>query len=109
MSALGYSSVPLVNPNEPEHRRQIVTSLNGHNSGHLNCTLDQTVTASATTTTVVDARISPFTFFGVMAFDANGMADIVAGVYFDNLNNGSAVMHHRSNASVRSLRILLIG
>ena len=94
---------------EREHRREMARKINTLNMGKSNCTLDVVVTAGATSTTIEDVRISPFSFLGTMAFDANGKADEVAGIYFDTFNNGSVVMHHRNDASTRSLRILILG
>lgn len=116
MSSQGYEAVPEILTDENDrsvagqtHRRKIARALNGVLRGGINCVLDVVVTANATTTTITDARISYFSFLSTMAFDANGAADQVAGIYFDTLNSGSAVMHHRSNASTRSLRILILG
>lgn len=113
----GYQSVPemLTDENDKsvagkEHRRKMALAINGLVQGKSNCTFDVVVTASATSTAIVDSRISVFSVIcAAMAFDANGAADIAAGIYFDTLLNGSAVMHHRSNASVRSLRLLILG
>lgn len=116
MSSQGYPAVPeiLTDADDTsvagkEHRRKMAVTINTLNRGKSNCTLDVVVTASATSTTITDSRISVFSFLGTMAFDANGAADEVAGIYFDTLNSGSAVMHHRSDASTRSLRILILG
>lgn len=109
MSSQGYPAVSEMLGDEREHRRELARKINVINTGKVNCTLDVVVTAGATTTTITDVRISPFTFLGTMAFDANGAADEVAGIYFAALTNGSAVMHHRNSASVRSLRILILG
>lgn len=112
----GYTAVPeiLSDANDKSiaaqtHRRQIARALNGALRGNINCTLDVVVTAGATSTTITDPRISYFSFLSTMAFDANGAADEVAGIYFDTFKNGSAVMHHRNNGSTRSLRILILG
>ncbi len=92
-----------------EHRRKMALAINRLNAGKFNGTLDVVVTAGATSTTITDPRISYFSWLGTMAFDANGKADEVAGIYFDTFDSGSVVMHHRSDASVRSLRLLIIG
>lgn len=116
MSSQGYQSVPEMLTDDKdisiagkEHRRKIALAVNGLVRGKSNCTLDVVVTAGATSTTITDPRISYFSFLGTMAFDANGKADEVAGIYFDTFNSGSVVMHHRNDASTRSLRILILG
>lgn len=92
-----------------EHRRKMAVAINNINRGKFNATLDVVVTASATSTVITDPRISFYSFIGTMAFDANGKADEVAGIYFSNFNSGSVTMNHRSDASTRSLRLLIIG
>lgn len=109
MSSQGYPAVSEMLGDEREHRREMARKINSLNTGKSNVTLDVIVTAGATSTTITDVRISPFCFLGTMAFDANGAADEVAGIYFDTMKNGSVVMHHRNSASVRSLRLLIVG
>lgn len=105
----GYPAVPEMEGDEKEHRRKMALAINTLNRGKSNCTLDVVVTAGATSTTITDARVSYFSFLGTMAFDANGKADEVAGIYFDTFKSGSVVMHHRNDASTRSLRLLILG
>ena len=109
MSSQGYPAVSEMLGDEKEHRRELARKVNSLNMGKANFTIDVVVTAGATATTITDVRISPFSFLGTMAFDANGAADQVAGIYFDTANSGSIVMHHRNNGSTRSLRILIAG
>lgn len=109
MNSQGYPAISEMLGDEKEHRREMARKINIMNGGKVNCTLDMVVTAGATSTTITDPRISYFSFLGTMAFDANGKADEVAGIYFDTFNSGSVVMHHRSDASVRSLRVLILG
>ena len=109
MSSEGYPAISEMLGDEREHRRQMARKINTINGGKVNCTLDVVVTANATTTTITDPRISYFSFLSTMAFDANGKADEVAGIFFDQFNTGSVRMNHRNNASTRSLRILILG
>lgn len=109
MSSQGYAAVSEMLGDEREHRRKIAQKVNTILGGKVNCTIDVVVTASATTTTITDPRISYFSFLSVMAFDATGAADIVAGIYFSTFNSGSVVMNHRSAAGVRSLRVCILG
>lgn len=116
MSSQGFPAVPEMLSDKDdksiagkEHRRKMALAINNINRGKFNATLDVVVTASATSTTITDPRISYFSFLSTMAFDANGRADEVAGIYFSNFNNGSVTMNHRSDVSVRSLRLLILG
>lgn len=109
MSSQGYPAISEMLGDEREHRREMARKINTLNMGKSNVTLDVVVTPGATSTPIVDVRISPFSFLGTMAFDANGAADEVAGIYFDTFNNGSVTMHHRNNGSTRSLRLLIVG
>lgn len=109
MSSQGFDAISEMLGNEQEHRRQMARKINTINMGKFNCILDVVVTAGATSTTITDVRISPFSFLSTMAFDANGAADEAAGIYFGTFNNGSVVMHHRNNGSTRSLRLLILG
>jgi len=83
---------------EKNTRRQMARKINVINGGKVNCTLDVVVTAGATSTTITDPRISYFSFLGTMAFDANGKADEVAGIYLTRstvalLSCATAAMH----------------
>lgn len=109
MSSQGFDAISEMLGNEQEHRRQMARKINSLNMGKSNCVVDVVVTAGATSTTITDVRISPFSFLSTMAFDANGAADEAAGIYFDTFNSGSVKMHHRSDASVRSVRLLILG
>lgn len=104
----GYPAIPEQEADEREHRRRLARAVNTINQGKFNCTIDFVVTANATTTTILDPRCSAFSFYSVMAFDANGAADIAAGTYYTAFNSGSVIFHHRSSASVRSLRLLIL-
>lgn len=116
MSSQGYPAIPEMLTDSAdksvagkEHRRKMALAINNINKGKFNCTLDVVVMAGATSTTITDPRISYFSFLSTMAFDANGAADEVAGIYFGTFNSGSVVMHHRNDASTRSLRLLILG
>lgn len=109
MSSQGFPAVSEMLGDEREHRREMARKINNINGGKVNCTLDVVVTAGATSTPIVDVRISPFCLLSTMAIDANGAADEVAGIYWTNLNNGSATMNHRNNGSTRTLRVLILG
>jgi hypothetical protein len=109
MTQKGYQAVPLMLPNEKEHRRQIAQSLNQQLTGKLNAVLQVTLTPSSTTTTVTDARIGANTFIGFSPLTANAAAAI-SGLYVSAQVNGSATLTHANNAqSDRTFNALLIG
>lgn len=91
--------------------RRIIASLNAALGGKLNCTIDVTLTASAASTTVTDARIGFYSALIPMPTTANAAAEIGAGgMYIDTLKKGSAVIHHANNTQTdRSFRFIIIG
>lgn len=79
-------------------------------AGKSNCTFDVAITPGATTTDITDPRISVFSSITPgMATSAAGAADIAAGIYVTNLNNGSATLNHRNDGATRTIRFLILG
>lgn len=110
MTNQGYPAVPEILGDEKEHRRKMALAINILNQGKSNCTLDVPITPSAATTNIIDPRISVFSAINpATAFDAAGAADIAAGIYVTNLNNGSATLNHRNNAATRTIRFNILG
>ena len=87
-------------PNETEHRRLLAVRVNQLSEGNFNASLDVTLNASATSTTLTDPRIFPTKTIIAMALTASAKAAIVAGLYYDTFVKGSCVVHHASNAAV---------
>lgn len=94
---------------ESAHRRHLAERLRTVQKGGLNNTLDVTVTPSAATTTITDARVVPGTCVSAAALTANAKDDVVAGLWFEP-GVGSLVIHHRNNAATgRTLRLAFMG
>lgn len=95
---------------ESQHRRDMARTINAQLIGKLNVTTDVTLNASATSTTLVDARIGITTaIIPAMAMTANG-AIAVPTVWVDQIKSGSAVIHHASSAAAdQKIRFVLIG
>lgn len=106
----GYDPVPEQDANEQEHRRKIARAVNRLNQGKFNGTVDVTLRASQTTTTVTDARISATSFLMWMPQTASASTAEKAGIYVTGRTNGSAVLNHASNAATdQSFTVLIIG
>lgn len=79
----GHPGVPILSASNidparaSDNRRQIAQAVNRLNQGQMNCILFVTLTPNATSTTVVDSRISPQTFAGLMPQTAHAAAELV--------------------------------
>lgn len=110
MTSQGYPAVPEMLGDEKDHRRKMAVAINTLNMGKSNCTLDVPITPSAATTNIIDPRISVFSaIVPATAFSAAGAADVAAGFYVTNLNNGSATLNHRNAAGSRTIRFNILG
>ena len=109
MSLKGYPLVPETMPNEVEHRRQLAQAANGARSGKLNAVAQITLAVSATTTTLIDARIGATTGIFFSPLSANAAAAL-GGLYVSSQKAGQATLTHASTASIdRTFNVLLIG
>lgn len=90
--------------------RRIVEVVNGVLGGKLNAVASVTLAASAATTTVTDARISPFSFIGFSPLTANAAAEIGNGtLYVSAQTSGSCTLTHANNAQTdRNLTLLIV-
>lgn len=113
----GYPSVPEDSPDEKDHRRRLARGVNGVLRGHINVTLDVTLTPSAASTSITDPRITQTSaIVPAMAMSSNAAADLAAGIYISNIigatafASGAATINHRNSASTgRIIRFLIIG
>jgi hypothetical protein len=107
----GAAAVPAFEPDEREHRRKLARAVNTITQGKINCTLDVTLTASAATTVINDARIGFYSaVVPAMAMTADAAADLAAGIYVTGLQKGQATLNHRINAATdRTIRFLILG
>lgn len=106
----GYPPVAEYLPDETEHRRLLAVRSNQLSAGNFNCSVDVTLTANGTSTTLTDPRIFPTKTILPMALTASAQAAIVAGFFYDTFLKGSCVVHHASNAAVdQTVRFAVLG
>lgn len=89
--------------------RQIVEILNNMLKGKLNVTIGITLTPSATTTTISDARIGPSSAILLSPLTANAAAAL-GTTYLSQVTGNSATITHASNSQVdRTFVAVIIG
>jgi len=97
----------------PQWVRRIAKTLNTVIAGKVNCTIDVTLNAGVTTTTVNDARIFyTSAIIPAMALTYNGATDIAGGIYVPlaTIKKGQAVIYHRADiATDRTIRFVILG
>ena len=116
VSNTGYQPVPEMEGDEKAHRRKMARAINQILKGKINCHFDLTLTASATSTIIQDARIGINSIIApAMAMTADGAAAIVAGIWVGSVTPAigttpaQATVHHASNAAVdQKIRFLII-
>lgn len=110
MSTQGFPGVPRLLPDETEHRSQLAQMLNDRvNRGKFNCTATLTLTANATSTTLVDERIGYSSYIDFMPQTANA-ATAKAGIYCDTFIKGQCTVHHASSANVdQTFTVVILG
>ena len=110
MITTGYPGIALMIPDEKEHRRQIAAMLNDRvNIGKFNCTYILTLTASSTTTTLIDSRIGAYSYLGFMAQTAHA-ASVHASIYVTNQIKGQATINHTSDANTdKTFTVVILG
>lgn len=108
-----FQSVPEYIQDDVEHRRKLAQMGNRHNQGKFNAFIDFTLTASAATSTLIDARIGYFSTLLFMPMTANASAEIGAGTIYvqqSNMKSGQAIINHANNSNAdKTFRILIIG
>lgn len=102
---------PLTGSIGSEHRRRIAEAANQALRGKLNAQRDVTLTANATATVIVDPRITPNSFIGLMPTTANAAAEIGAGtMYVSARGDQTATITHANNAQTdRTYRVTILG
>lgn len=74
-----------------------------------NCTVDLTLTASDTTTTMTDFRIHPGCVLGFMPTTANA-ATAKPSIWVSNVGKGTATINHASSANTdQDFRVSIVG
>lgn len=101
--------VPSYQPDQERHRRDISQWAQWVNQGHLSNTGTVTLTASATTTTVTDDRVSVNTCPVLMPATSTAAATI-ATVWVSTVTTGSFTITHANTAAVdKTFRYALLG
>ena len=104
-----FPTVPLSIPDTGQHLRLVSTSLNNTIDGKLNSTGSLTLTASATTTTLTDARISGNSVILFMPTTANARTALNT-LHVSARASGSATLTHASSGNTaQTLSYWVIG
>ena len=104
-----FPQVPLSIPDTGQHLRLVSTSLNNTINGKLNSTGSITLTASSTTSTLTDARISGNSVILFMPTTNNGRTALNT-LYVSARTEGSATLTHASSANTdQSFSYCIIG
>jgi len=93
-----YLKVPVSMPDTLQHLRLISSTVNNTLDGKLNSTGTITLTASATTSTLTDARIGENSIILFMPITANGNT-AKANLYVSARADGSATLTHASSGN----------
>lgn len=104
-----FLNVPLTNPDTKAHARQCAITINNVMDGKINSTGDITLTASATSTTLSDARIGANSVILFMPKSANARTALNT-LYVSARASGSATLTHASSANTdQDLSYVIIG
>tara|TARA_R100001086_G_scaffold123233_1_gene63474 strand:+ start:319 stop:648 length:330 start_codon:yes stop_codon:yes gene_type:complete len=104
-----FPTVPLSIPDTSQHLRLVSTSLNNTIDGKLNSTGTITLTASATSSTLTDARISGNSVILFMPTTANGRTALNT-LHVSARASGSATLTHASSGNTdQTLSYCIIG
>jgi len=109
MATVYFAGRPLVVEDltdERQHRKNLARAVNSALTGKSNNSLQVTLDPSVATTTVVDARISLQTACHLAPATADAAAEVAAGTLYVIPVAGSAVIHHRSAATVDRVFIM---
>lgn len=104
-----FLNVPLTNPDTKAHARQCAITINNVMDGKINSTGDITLTASATSTTLSDARIGANSVILFMPRSANARTALNT-LYVSARASGSATLTHASSTNTdQDLSYVIIG
>lgn len=98
MATNQFLNVPLSMPDQAQHLRLISNVVNNTMDGKINATGSVTLTASATSTTLTDARIGANSIILFMPTTANGNT-AKANLYVSARADGSATLNHASSTN----------
>lgn len=104
-----FLNVPLTNPDTKAHTRQCAITINNVMDGKINSTGEITLTASATTTTLSDARIGSNSVILFMPRSANARTAINS-LFITSRASGSCTINHSSSSNTdQNLSYVIIG
>lgn len=92
--------------------RRIADAVNNILKGKINAVLPVTLSANAATTTVIDARITAFSFLGLEPLTTHAAAALYAAPYVlpSSQMSGSVVLNHVNDANTdKNFNLLIIG
>jgi hypothetical protein len=98
MATNQFLNVPLSMPDQAQHLRLISNVVNNTMDGKINATGSVTLTASATSTTLTDARIGVNSVILFMPITANGNS-AKANLYVSARGDGTATLTHASSSN----------
>lgn len=108
MTRSSYDTAPQLTSGDPAIRKGF-DALRGAMQGKLNCVLDVTLTASATSTILTDPRIGPFSFISFMPLTAHALAAL-PNLWCNPSVAGSVTVNHASSAnSDMAFRVAILG
>lgn len=110
MSTKGYDVAPVFMPDSAQHRRKLGESLKNAMAGKINATTSVTLTANATSTTLIDNRIGANTHITFSPRTADAVTAQISGLYVASKKAGHATLAHASSANTdQTFDVLLIG
>ena len=102
-------SIPIFQPDEKRHRRDIAQWSQWVNQGHLSNVGNTTLVASTVSSVVVDARVSINSFIGFMPMTANALS-AAPTLFVSTIATGSFTITHASSAAAdKTFRYALLG
>ena len=105
----GYDGVPEQFADEKEHRRHLARAVNRINGGKFDCTVDATLRASQTSTTLSDPRIGATSHLMAMPLSASAQA-AQGSIWYSNPMKGQITVNHASSAEVdQNFRFAILG
>ena len=93
--------------NYSEWLDRIARGLNSVIQGKQNVVIDASLAASTTSTTITDSRIGAFSVILPMALSAAAVG-VLPTLWFE-VDTGSVVLHHNTDAAARDIRLAVFG
>jgi hypothetical protein len=113
MTSPTYQAVPITYNDEKIHRRLLAQASNQHNQGKFNCTIELTLNANSTSTTLYDQRIGAYSLLVLTPVTQHAAQEISGGGLYiaeSTMLNGSAVITHVNNTQTdRNFRVGIFG